>query len=315
MLDHPGVTVGAGSSAMAETNAGSAPAVRARRRSARLRKPGIAVGLAGVVLALIVLAAILAPVLSPHDPLKVSVLDRLKPPAWVDGGTTRHLLGTDSTGRDILSRLLHGIRYSLVVGLAAVALGGLVGVLAGIIGGYYDGRLPAFVFARLADIQQAIPFVILALAVAASVGASFRNLILILGLGSWLFFYRIVRGETLVLREVPFIDSVRSIGASDLTVIFRHVLPNVLPSVIVVATIFVPRLIMFAAALSFLGLGVQPPRPELGLMIAEGRDFISRAWWITVFPGSLLAILVLSLNTLGDWLRDSLDPTQRRREH
>ena len=153
----------------------------------------------------------------------------------------------------------------------------------------------------------------LALAVAASIGGSFRNLILILGVGSWLFYYRIVRGEVLAIREESYIDAAKSIGSADPRVLFRHVLPNVFPSIIVIVTLFVPRLIMFAAALSFLGLGVQPPAAELGLMIAGGRGLIQQAWWLTVFPGVALAMIVLAMNSIGDWLRDYLDPTQRVR--
>lgn len=264
-------------------------------------------------LGVIVLLALLAPLIAPYDPLSVDVRSRLQPPSWHGDGSFSHLLGTDAVGRDLLTRILYGLRYSLAIGFSAVLLGGIIGVLAGLLAGFYDGRLGSFVLGRLSDVQQSIPFMVLALAVAASLGPSFRNLILILGIGSWLFYYRIVRGEVLAIREQQFVDSARAIGASDLRIMTRHVIPNVVPSVIVVGTVYVPRLIMFAAALSFLGLGVQSPQPELGLMIAEGRDVIHLAWWITVLPGVVLALVVLSMNTLGDWMRDNLDPVLKAR--
>ncbi len=277
------------------------------------RRRRIAVILAACLLAAMVLAAVLAPLITWHDPLDTDVVERLHPPAWSDDGKLTNLLGTDSVGRDLFTRILYGIRASLVIGFAAMLVGGAVGVTAGILSGYYDGRIAAFVFGRVADVQQAIPFVVLALAVAASVGASFRNLILILGVGSWLFYFRIVRGEVLAIREETYIDAANAIGASNPRILLRHLLPNVFPSIIVIVTLFVPRLIMFSAALSFLGLGVQPPNPELGLMISEGRELMQQAWWLTVLPGVALALIVLAMNTLGDWLRDQLDPTQRIR--
>lgn len=277
------------------------------------RRRRIAVILAGCLLGVMILAAVLAPLITWHDPLDTDVMERLHPPAWSEDGKLTNLLGTDSVGRDLFTRILYGVRASLVIGFAAMLVGGGVGVTAGILSGYYDGRIAAFVFGRVADVQQAIPFVVLALAVAASVGASFRNLILILGVGSWLFYFRIVRGEVLAIREENYIDAANAIGASNPRILLRHLLPNVFPSIIVIVTLFVPRLIMFSAALSFLGLGVQPPNPELGLMISEGRELMQQAWWLTVLPGMALALIVLAMNTLGDWLRDQLDPTQRIR--
>lgn len=273
----------------------------------------LAAYLSADALALVVLLALLAPWISPYEPLAVNVPNRLQPPFWAAEGSFSHPLGTDAVGRDLLTRILYGLRYSLAIGFAAVLVGGSIGVVAGILAGFYDGRLGSFVVGRLSDVQQSIPFMVFALAVAASLGPSFRNLILVLGIGSWLFYYRVVRGEVLAIREQQFVDSARALGASDLRIIVRHVVPNVVPSIIVVATVYIPRLIMFAAALSFLGLGVQPPQPELGLIISEGRDVIHRAWWVTVLPGLVLAIVVLSMNTLGDWMRDNLDPRLKAR--
>lgn len=284
-------------------------AVERRRRLPR----NLAAYLSAGTLVVIVLLALLAPWITADSPLSVDVRSRLQPPFWYADGDFSNPLGTDSVGRDLLTRILYGLRFSLAIGFSAVLVGGCVGVLAGLLAGYYEGRVGSFIIGRLSDVQQSIPFMVFALAVAASLGPSFRNLILVLGIGSWLFYYRVVRGEVLAIREEQFIDSAKAIGASDLRIMARHVIPNVVPSIIVVATVYIPRLIMFAAALSFLGLGVQPPQPELGLMIAEGRDVIHLAWWITVLPGIVLALVVLSMNTLGDWMRDNLDPMLKSR--
>lgn len=280
-----------------------------RRR--RIHRSAWAAIIAGGLLGVIVLAALLAPWIASHDPAATDIRARLQPPFWMDGGSWDHPFGTDSIGRDLFSRTLYGLRSSLFIGFSAVAIAGLIGVTAAIVSGYHEGKLASFLFGRLADVQQAIPFVVLALAVAAAVGPSYRNLILILGIGSWVFYYRIVRSEVLPLREEPFILAQRTIGSPTRRILFRHILPNVMPSVLVTVTLFVPSTIMYAAALSFLGLGVQPPAAELGLMISEGRGHIDTAWWLTVFPGAVLALMVLALNSLGDWLRDRFDPTRR----
>lgn len=281
------------------------------KRVLRLARRYPTATVSGSVLILLLLAAVFAPLLTWHDPAATDVRSRLLPPMWMDGGSVSHPLGTDSIGRDLYTRILFGLRSSLFIGIAAVTLGGLVGVTAGILSAYHDGRIASFAFGRLADVQQSIPFVVLALAIAAAIGASFGNLILILGLGSWLFYYRIIRSEVLTLREEPYILAIKTMGAPDRRILVRHVLTNVMPSVLVTVTLFVPTMIMFSAALSFLGLGVQPPQAELGLMISEGRGFIESAWWLSVFPGAMLAVLVLAMNSFGDWLRDHFDPTQR----
>lgn len=281
------------------------------RRRHRVRAGSWPAIVAGGLLAVVVLAAVLAPLVTWHDPLATDIRARLAPPFFMDGGSWNHPFGTDSIGRDLFSRTLYGLRSSLFIGFAAVAIGGSIGVTAAIVSGYHEGKLGSFVFGRLADVQQAIPFVVLALAVAAAVGPSYTNLILILGIGSWVFYYRLVRSEVLPLREEPFILAQRTIGSPTWRILLRHVLPNVTPAVLVTVTLFVPSTIMYAAALSFLGLGVQPPSAELGLMISEGRGHIDTAWWLTVFPGAVLALIVLALNSLGDWLRDRLDPTRR----
>ncbi len=279
-----------------------------RRRRARLAP----LYLSGLVLLAAVVVAVFAGSISPHDPLRQNVLMRLKPPAWVEGGSASHLLGTDALGRDLLSRTLHGARISLTVGVLAVLMGGAIGVLLGLLAGYYRGTVDA-VLGRLADIQQALPFIVLVLALVAAVGPSLKNLILVLGIGSWVNFYRIVRGEVQAVRELPYIEAAHATGLSHPRTMFRHVLPNVTAAAIITVTLLVPQVILYEAALSFLGLGVPAPAPTWGGMIADGRNYIEIAWWISVFPGLFLMTVVLAVNMLGEWLRDYLDPLQRGR--
>ncbi len=282
------------------------------QRQRRINRQNLPAWIAGGALVVIVLLALLAPWLAPHDPTATDIRARLQPPFWMNGGDTNHLLGTDSIGRDLLARILYGIRSSLFIGLAAVAIGGAVGVTAAILSGYYEGRISSFLFARLADVQQAIPFVVLALAIAAAVGASFRNLILILGLGSWVYYYRLVRADVLPLREEPFILAQRTIGSSTPRILLRHVLPNVMPSILVTVTLFVSTTIMYAAALSFLGLGIQPPEPSWGADLGKGRDFMELGIYQVLFPGLTIMVAVLGFNLLGDGLRDFFDPRSRK---
>lgn len=279
-------------------------------RNRLLRELPAVLGMA--VLLAIAVMAIFADQLAPHDPLSQDLRGRLAPPVWVAGGTADHLLGSDRLGRDILSRIMFGGRITLFIGLMAVVVGGTVGVTLGILAGYLGGVVD-IVLGRLADIQQAIPFVILTLAVVAVLGPSLTNLILVLGVGSWLFYYRVARGEVLAVRERPFIEAAEVIGASRLRIVLRHILPNVAASVIVVVTLFVPLVIIFTAGLSFLGLGVPPPTPEWGSMIAEGTQYLRDAWWLSLMPGGFLVLTVLAVNMIGDWMRDFLDPVQRRR--
>lgn len=267
---------------------------------------------AAVVLLSVAVLAAAAPIVSPHDPLRQNFFDRLKPPFWMEGGSTEYLLGTDALGRDMLSRILHGARTSLTVGALAVLLGGAVGVALGLLAGYLQGPIDT-VLGRLADIQQTLPFIVLILAVVAAVGPSKLNLILVLGIGSWVYYYRLVRGEVQSVRERPYVEAAIAIGASKGRILLRHVLPNVLPSVIIAVTLYVPHVILYEAALSFLGLGVPPPEPTWGRIIAEGREYVETAWWISVLPGLVLMATVLAVNTIGEWLRDHLDPLQRGR--
>jgi peptide/nickel transport system permease protein len=271
---------------------------------------GAVVGLA--IVGLVVAMALFAPVVAPFGPTEGDLRDRLAPPVFA-GGDLDHWLGTDRQGRDIWSRIVWGSQVTLLIGLTAVVVGGAVGVTAGVLTGYLGGRLDT-VIGRIADVQQAIPFLILSLAVVAVVGSSLQNLILVLGIGSWIFYYRVVRGEVLKVREQAFIEAAEVLGMSRSRILLRHVLPNVLPSIIVVATLFVPQVIVFTAGLSFLGLGVPPPAPEWGRLIAEGAEYLRSAWWLTLMPSAFLVLTVVGVNMLGDWLRDALDPTLRHAE-
>jgi peptide/nickel transport system permease protein len=260
----------------------------------------------GVIAAAVVVAAF-APALAPSDPVKNRLLDRLTPPMWAQGGNPRHPLGTDTLGRDVLSRLLHGARISLTVGLAAVLVAGVVGVGLGLVAGYRGGWADDLLM-RLGDIQLAFPVLLLGVVVIAVLGASLINIILVLGASGWVTYARIARGETLSLKERDFVAAARALGAPARHVVVRHLLPNLLPSLMVVATFSVARTIIAEASLSFLGLGLPPPAPSWGAMLDEGRNYVTTGWWLALFPGLAILVLVLAINLCGDWLRDALDP-------
>lgn len=269
-------------------------------------------GLAGFILLLFLfLVAITAPWLGLPSPTDAHLLQRMQPPSW-DGFFMPgpHPLGTDELGRDVLSRIVYGSRTTLTVALIAVVLGGVIGVLFGLIAGYYGGWVDS-VLMRIVDIQLALPLMLLALLIVATFGPSLSNLVLVLALTSWIRYARIIRGQVLSLREREFILSAHAIGVSDWRIIWRHLLPNILTPALVVATLELARVIVMDAALSFLGLGVQPPFPSWGKMLADGRVYISSAWWIVTFPGLAILLTVLSVNLLGDGLRDYFDPKLR----
>jgi peptide/nickel transport system permease protein len=264
--------------------------------------------LAGLFILLIVIAsALLAPYLAPHDPIAQDINNRLKPPVWDPKGSREHLLGTDHLGRDILSRLVYGARISLIVGLSAVLISGTIGILIGLIAGYYGSWLDD-IFMRLADIQLAFPFILLAIAVVAVLGPSLRNIIIVLGITGWVVYARVIRAEVLSVRELEFIEAIHALGGQNLRILFRHILPNVISPGIVIATLEVARMIILESALSFLGLGVQPPTPTWGGMLNDGRQYLYNAWWLATFPGLAIMLTVLGINLLGDWIRDTLDP-------
>jgi len=264
-----------------------------------------------IVLALVTLVAVLAPQLSPVDPIRNDLLERLTPPMWIAGGSAAHPLGTDTLGRDVLSRLLYGARLSLVVGFATVLISGLIGVAIGVLGGYYGGWLDD-VLMRAGDIQLAFPVLLLGVALLSVLGPGLGNLILVLVVSGWITYARIVRGETLSLKHRDFVEAARALGALDRRLIWRHVLPNVWAPIAVVATFSVARTIIAEASLSFLGLGVPAPAPSWGAMLDEGRNYITTGWWLALFPGTAILIVVLVINLLGDWLRDALDPRVER---
>jgi peptide/nickel transport system permease protein len=274
------------------------------------RRHGIAL-LGLVVIVASVALAVLAPALAPDDPVRNDLLERLTPPMWLDGGSWRHPLGTDTLGRDVVSRLLFGARVSLVVGFSAVVVAGALGVLLGLVAGYYGGRLDDILM-RLGDVQLAFPALVLAVAVLAVLGSGLGNVVLVLGVTGWVTYARIARAETLSLRHREFVESARALGAGDTAILWRHVLPNVLPPLVVVATFSVARTIIAEASLSFLGLGIPPPAPSWGAMLDEGRNYLTTGWWLALFPGLAILFVVLGINVVGDWLRDALDPRVER---
>lgn len=262
------------------------------------------------VLAIVVVAALSADFISPFDPNRQVLENRLLPPSWVAGGVPAHLLGTDHLGRDILSRMIHGSRVSLTVGLLAVVISGLVGITLGLVAGYYGKKTDALIM-RMVDVQLAFPFILLALAVVAVLGPGLRNVILVIGIGNWMVYARVVRGQVLSVKEREFVEAARGLGARDFRVIFRHLLPNTLPPVIIVATFAVASCIITEASLTFLGLGVEASIPTWGSMLSDGRAYVGSAWWLATFPGIAMMFTVLSINMIGDWLRDIIDPRMR----
>jgi peptide/nickel transport system permease protein len=261
-------------------------------------------------LLVMILAALTAPWITDRDPTFGEPAKRLRPPAWYEVGTPAHLLGTDQLGRDVYTRLVYGSRISLVVGLGTVLISALLGSAVGLAAGYFEGRLGTGLM-RLADVQLAFPFLLLALAVVAAVGAGLLNVILILGIAGWAAFARVVRAQVLSIKQREYVEAVRALGAGQPTIVVRHVVPNVLTPVIVLATATVANNIVVEASLTFLGLGVQPTIPSWGSMLADARDYLAVAWWMGIFPGVALMLTVLAINLLGDWLRDYLDPTLR----
>lgn len=266
------------------------------------------IGLVGaVIIALEILVALLAPVLSPHDPIEQHIARRLTPPGWVANGTWYYPLGTDQLGRDILSRIIYGSRVSLLVGFLSVAISLPLGVLIGLVAGYFGGKLDDLMM-RIADTQLAFPFILLAITIVGVLGPTPRNVILILGIGGWVVYARVTRGQVLSLKEKDFIEAARGLGLSHVRMLLRHILPNTLTPLIVVATFAVAQMILLESSLSFLGLGIRPPTPSWGGMLNEGRNYITLAWWLSTFPGAAIMLTVLGINFVGDWLRDVLDP-------
>jgi peptide/nickel transport system permease protein len=266
-----------------------------------------------IIVAVVIFAALAGPLIVPFDPNAQNILERLKPPLTVTSNGM-HLLGTDALGRDILSRIIVGAQVSLLVGVASVAVSAVVGIGFGIIAGYEDRYAGRFLMG-MTDIQLAIPFLVLALAVVAVLGPSLFNLVMVLGLANWVQYSRVVRAECLVLREREFVQAARALGASTPRILTRHLLPNVMSSVVVISSLLVAKMILFESSLSFLGLGVPPSTPTWGSMIAEGRNYIAHSWWVAAIPGIAIFITVVGINLVGDRLRDMLDPRLKQLEN
>jgi len=268
------------------------------------------VGVGGAILMVLLVCGLGAPLLAPHDPQAQRLENRLQPPSF-EFGTTEHFFGTDNLGRDLLSRVIYGSRVSLLVGAATVFLAGILGCLLGAIAGYFGNVLDETIN-KTTEIFLAFPFLLLAIAIMAFLGQGLLNLIIALVLSRWVQYCRVVRGEVLSLKERDFVQAARALGAKDHYIILRHVIPNTLPSVMVIATFAMAVVIITEASLSFLGLGVPPSIPTWGSMLSEGRSYMYRAPWLTIFPGIAIFITVLGINLLGDGLRDIIDPKLNR---
>ncbi len=268
--------------------------------------------LALAILFIMVLMALIGPQIAPKDPNRQNLLLRLRPPMTAEqDGSIEFPLGTDALGRDVLSRLIYGTRVSILVGIAAVTFGGVAGSLLGLAAGYLGGRFDDVIM-RLADIQLAFPFILLAIMVLVVLERGVLNLVLVLSIGQWVTYARIARGETISQREKEYVEAARALGMSQLRIMLRSILPNILAPLIVIASFNVASVILAEAALSFLGLGVPPTVPTWGGMLSESRDqLLGGKWWLAVYPGLAIMLTVLSLNILGDWLRDFLDPRLR----
>ncbi|WHY85977.1 ABC transporter permease [Neobacillus novalis] len=262
-----------------------------------------------IILVLFAIIAIIAPFISPYDPNAQELTARLKPPAWIDGSVSGYLLGTDNLGRDLLSRILYGSRISILIGVLAVIISGVIGAVIGLLSGYY--RTVDAIMMRIADIQLAFPTILLALAIVAVLGGGMMNLIIVLGITGWVQYARVIRSEVLSMKSSDFVVAARTIGVSDGRLLFRHILPNILAPIITIATFQVASTIIAESSLSFLGLGVPINIPSWGNMLSQGQLYIGSAWWISLFPGIAIMLVVLAINILGDWIRDLFDPKSK----
>lgn len=263
-------------------------------------------------LAIFFFMVVFADVISPHDPYEGDLANTTIPPVWQEGGTSTYLLGTDMLGRDVLSRLIHGSRISLLISVGCITFYGTIGVLLGLISGFFGGKTDMSIM-RLADFWTSLPGIIVLFMLAAVYGPSAKTIIITFGIMGWPNYARIVRGECLSLKERDFVRLARVAGCSNLRIMFSHIFPNIVNTIIILATIEIGGIIVFIAILSFLGLGTQPPSCDWGLMLAEGRQYITYAWWLVTFPGIAIVVAVLGFNLTGDWLRELLDPKQRLR--
>jgi peptide/nickel transport system permease protein len=260
-----------------------------------------------ILVFLLIIPGFFAAQVAPHDPIKGSLSQRLKPPMWAQGGSIEHPLGTDKVGRDILSRIIYGARVSLVVSVIAILISGFIGATLGLTAGYFGGKIDSLIM-RTVDISLGLPVILMALVFVAALGPSFTTVITVTTVLLWSRYARLVRGETLSIKALDFVARARVAGASHFRIMFRYIFPNVINSLLVLATLNVGSVILLESSLSFLGAGIPRPTPAWGLMVADGRELIVTAWWIAMFPGVAIMLTVLSLNLLGDWLRDHLDP-------
>jgi len=282
-------------------------AVLARRARDRRWPPTVPL----VIVVALVICALFAPLLSPHSPLEGSLGDRLVAPVGMEGAKPGHPLGTDRLGRDTLSRLLYGARISLSVSVLGITLTGTLGSFIGLLAGFLGGWTETLLM-RLVDISLSLPGILIAVLLSVVFEPSFTNVIIVVVFLLWPSYARLVRGETLGLKQQDFVALARVAGCSNLTIMFRHIVPNLVPSILVLATLHVGYVIVLEAALSFLGVGIPPPTPSWGVMVADGRGLIEQAWWVSILPGIAILVTVLSLNILGDWVRDRLDPKLRQ---
>jgi peptide/nickel transport system permease protein len=264
-----------------------------------------------VIITVMMAVAVFAPLIAPHSPTEQSLPDKLKPPAWQEGGSAKHLLGTDLLGRDLLSRLVYGARVSLTVAAFALLSGGLIGLAVGIIAGYLGGRVDSILM-RVVDATLTFPTILIALLLAVSLGAGLRTIVIAITVIIWARFARVVRGEVLGVRARDFVSLARVHGCSSLRIMLVHIVPNVMNTFMVLLTLHIGFVIIVEASLSFLGAGIPPPTPSWGQMVADGRSHIASAWWLAVLPGAAIMLVVLAFNLFGDWLRDWLDPRLRQ---
>jgi peptide/nickel transport system permease protein len=264
-----------------------------------------------VIIAVMLVVAVFAPLIAPHSPTEQSLPDKLKPPAWQEGGSAKHLLGTDLLGRDLFSRLVYGARVSLTVAAFALLSGGLIGLAVGIIAGYLGGRVDSILM-RVVDATLTFPTILIALLLAVSLGAGLRTIVIAITVIIWARFARVVRGEVLGVRARDFVSLARVHGCSSPRIMLVHIVPNVMNTFMVLLTLHIGFVIIVEASLSFLGAGIPPPTPSWGQMVADGRSHIASAWWLAVMPGAAIMLMVLAFNLFGDWLRDWLDPRLRQ---
>jgi peptide/nickel transport system permease protein len=264
-----------------------------------------------VIIVIIVFAAIFAPIVAPHSPTKQSLRDKLQPPAWQEGGTAGHLLGTDILGRDILSRLIYGARVSLIVASTALLAGGAIGGVLGLVSGYAGGKVDTLIM-RAVDATLAFPTILFALLLAVTMGQGLLTVVLAVTLILWARFARVTRGEVLGLKDNDYVALAHVHGCSGVRIMFIHIMPNVFNTFMVMLTLHVGLVILTEASLSFLGAGIPPPTPSWGQMVADGRAKVATAWWISIIPGVAITLVVIAFNVFGDWLRDRLDPKLRQ---